>query len=209
MDPAEQKNRRASNIRTVWVALQAPKWDRNSLISHGKDLYAKRPLRDLSDEEFNQTLPRLVEIVEVLEAKFKLAPEQALWDALQTPNLDNDLLSKLIEKIDSDGLDRLATQLVEILEMLGTKSKPATPATTPRVPVAAPGVTGAKGPGPCPTGEPGPVGPAGAPPPCAPRTPDPTGAVGPTGCTTEPSGPPGTPASDPEHPPQGPKTAKE
>ena len=72
MDP-EQNKTRAANIRTIWEALLTPKWDRDLLISFGKLLYARRPLKEVDDTLFADLLPRLIEIVEVLEAKFKAA----------------------------------------------------------------------------------------------------------------------------------------
>jgi hypothetical protein len=124
MEPTEQDRKtRAANIRAVWEALLSPRWDRNIRIDLGKALYARRSLKDLETELFERLLPRLVEIVEVLESKFKPAAASPLLTT--TPN------------------------------QVG--------------PEEGPGVTGAAGPGPCPTGAPGPVGPS--------------------GCTTGPTGP--------------------
>jgi hypothetical protein len=71
MDPTEQNKIRAANIRAVWSALLTPKWDRDLLIALGKALFARRSLKDVDDKLYEQLLPRLVEIVEVLETKFK------------------------------------------------------------------------------------------------------------------------------------------
>jgi hypothetical protein len=71
METADQNKTRAANIRAVWESLLAPNWDKNLLISLGKALYARHLLKDLDDNLFKQLLPRLVEIVEVLETKFK------------------------------------------------------------------------------------------------------------------------------------------
>jgi hypothetical protein len=117
METAEQNKTRAANIRAVWDALLAPKWDKDVLIALGKCLYARRPLKELDADFFDRLLPLLVEIVEVLDAKFK----------------------------------------------------PPVPESPPTVAEGSPGVKGAAGPGPCPTG--------------------PAGVKGPTGCTTGPDGP--------------------
>jgi hypothetical protein len=76
MDQASQNKTRAANIRAVWDALLAPKWDRDVLINLGKALYARRPLKDLDTKLFDELLPRLVEIVERLEGKFAPPPHE-------------------------------------------------------------------------------------------------------------------------------------
>jgi hypothetical protein len=79
MDHPNQPNQnkiRAANIRAVWEALLAPKWDKDVLINLGKALYARRPLKDLDAGLFNELLPRLVEVVERLEAKFTPTPNE-------------------------------------------------------------------------------------------------------------------------------------
>jgi hypothetical protein len=70
---SEQNKNLASNIRAVWDALLEPHWDKDILIALGKMLYARRPLKEIDPALFNDLLPRLIEIVEVLETRFKLA----------------------------------------------------------------------------------------------------------------------------------------
>lgn len=55
MTPEEKK----FLMLTLWDALIAPKWTKDTLIDFGKAIFSKKPLKDMSDKEFNLIFPFL------------------------------------------------------------------------------------------------------------------------------------------------------
>jgi hypothetical protein len=165
--------------------MQSPQWDQKILISLGKSLYARRSLKDLNPAEFDDLLPRLVAIVEVLEAGFKAASpshEQALWSALLNPNLDKNLLVNLNKELNADRSKQILSRLAEIMELL-------CPVEPGPCPSGEPGATGVTGSTRCTTGPSGSPGAVGGRSPCAPSS---------VNTSTTPSGPhPSSPKTSP------------
>jgi hypothetical protein len=68
--PAEEtisKEQMKFLVKSLWRCLQAPSWTKDSLITLGKVIFAKKTLKDLDDKAFNEIWPHLKVMAETLD----------------------------------------------------------------------------------------------------------------------------------------------
>lgn len=66
-EPEISKDQMKFLVKTLWKCLEAPSWNKDSLITLGKVVFAKKSLKDLSDKEFNEIWPHLKVMAQTLD----------------------------------------------------------------------------------------------------------------------------------------------
>jgi len=68
--PAEEisKDEMKFLVKTIWKVLQAPSWSKDSLITLGKAIFAKKTLKEMDDKAFNEIWPHIKVMAETLNS---------------------------------------------------------------------------------------------------------------------------------------------
>jgi hypothetical protein len=66
-EPEISKEQMKFLIKTLWKCLEAPAWTKDSLITLGKVIFAKKTLKDLDDKAFGEIWPHLKVMAETLD----------------------------------------------------------------------------------------------------------------------------------------------
>ena len=82
-EPEISKEQMKFLIKTLWKCLQAPSWNKDSLITLGKVVFAKKSLKDLSDKEFNEIWPHLKVMAETLDSTLAEEAARMVNDAIE------------------------------------------------------------------------------------------------------------------------------
>jgi uncharacterized protein (DUF2126 family) len=76
-------------VKTIWTMLGAPAWTKDSLITLGKVIFAKKTLKEMDDKAFAEIWPHLKVMAETLNTKFSEEADRRAAEAAEKTTGDN------------------------------------------------------------------------------------------------------------------------
>jgi hypothetical protein len=75
-------------VKAIWRCLQAPAWTKDSLITLGKVIFAKKSLKEMDDKTFAEIWPHLKFMAETLDATMTEEASRRATEAIESAEKD-------------------------------------------------------------------------------------------------------------------------